>query len=96
MVSRPFKPPATQEWYEKLSYVYPNLEKPPIKKSPKEIIQAMLDDGWNNVPVIYREFEHECIGYANRTYATITTIPFDPKTGKLIADYIDGKVVLES
>lgn len=22
--------PATQEWYEKLSHVYPNLEKPPV------------------------------------------------------------------
>lgn len=36
--------PATQEWYEKLSHIYPNLEKPPTKKSSKEIIQALLDD----------------------------------------------------
>lgn len=37
--------PATQEWYDKLVHVYPNLEKPLVKKTPKDIIQAMLDDG---------------------------------------------------
>ena len=87
--------PATQEWYDKLIHIYPNLEKPPVKKTPREIIQALLDDGWNTVPVIYRESEHKCIGYANMTYATMTAIPFDPKTGKGIIDYVDGEVVLE-
>lgn len=37
--------PVTQEWYDKLVHVYPNLEKPPVKKSSEEIIQDMLDDG---------------------------------------------------
>lgn len=37
--------PATQEWYDKLVHVYPNLEKPSKRKDPKEIIQVMLDDG---------------------------------------------------
>lgn len=37
--------PAMQEWYEKLVVIYPNLEKPPKRKSSKEIIQAMLDSG---------------------------------------------------
>lgn len=37
--------PATHEWYEKLSHVYPNLEKPLTMKSSKEIIQKLLDDG---------------------------------------------------
>lgn len=42
--------PATQEWYDKLILVYPNLEKPCVKRPRKEIIQAMLDDGWVRVP----------------------------------------------
>ena len=43
--------PATQEWYEKLVHVYPNLEAPPpAKKSSTEIIKAMLDDGYHRIP----------------------------------------------
>ena len=42
--------PATQEWYEKLVHVYPNLEAPPAKKSSMEIIKAMLDDGHYRIP----------------------------------------------
>lgn len=87
--------PATQEWYDKLVHAYPNLEKPHTKKKPREIIQALLDDGWNIVPVIYRESEHEYFGYANRTYTTMTAIPIDPKSGKVIVDYVNGEVVLE-
>lgn len=30
--------PATQEWYEKLVPVYPDLEKPPKKKSRKRLL----------------------------------------------------------
>lgn len=41
--------PATQEWYDKLVHVYPDLEKPPIKKDPKDIIQAMLEGGYHGV-----------------------------------------------
>lgn len=43
--------PATQEWYEKLVRVYPNLEvPPPAKKSSVEVIKAMLDDGYHRIP----------------------------------------------
>ena len=43
--------PATQEWYEKLCNVYPNLEvPPPAKKSSVEVIKAMLDDGYHRIP----------------------------------------------
>lgn len=88
--------PATQEWYEKLVPIYPDLEPPPKRKDPKQVIQAMLDDGWKNVPVIYWERGNECIGYANQVYLTMTATPFDPKTGKTIIDYVNGEVILES
>ena len=43
--------PATQEWYEKLVRVYPNLEAPPPpKKSSMDVIKAMLDDGYYRIP----------------------------------------------
>ena len=43
--------PATQEWYEKLVRVYPNLETPPPpKKSSMDVIKAMLDDGYYRIP----------------------------------------------
>ena len=43
--------PATQEWYEKLVRVYPNLETPPPpKKSSMDVIKAMLDDGYHRIP----------------------------------------------
>lgn len=105
--------PATQEWYDKLIHVYPNLEKPPGKKTPKEIIQAMLDSGWVGVAcyvndvdkrpcknnkkdfiVLVRDdsFEHIYSGnYCNWKYAN----PFDPKTGEVIIDFVNGEVVLE-
>lgn len=41
--------PATQEWYDKLVHIYPDLEAPPKRKELKEIIQAMLNDGWKNI-----------------------------------------------
>lgn len=48
----PFIFHATQENYELLSKLYPNVEfePPPKRKEPKEIIKAMLDDKWNTVP----------------------------------------------
>lgn len=104
--------PATQEWYDKLVHIYPDLEKPPVKKTPKEIIQAMLDDGWDCVPCYVhdenktpnknnrREIISEARNYSNYPFVTDTVawkyaIPFDPKTGKTIVDYVDGEVVLE-
>ena len=41
--------PATQEWYERLVVIYPDLEPPPKRKEPRDIIQAMLDSGYNEV-----------------------------------------------
>lgn len=104
--------PATQEWYERLVVIYPNLEKPPKRKGSKEIIQAMLDDGWDCVPCYVhdenktpnknnrREIISEARNYSNYPFVTDTVawkyaIPFDPKTGKTIVDYVDGEVVLE-
>lgn len=49
--------PATQEWYEKLVHVYPDLEKPPVKKDSKEIIQKMLDDGWLGVSCYTSDYD---------------------------------------
>lgn len=70
-------------------------EPPPKRKEPREIIKAMLESGWKGVPVLYMERGSECIGYAKKTYLTMTAIPFDPKTGKTIIDFVDGEVVLE-
>lgn len=89
---------ATQKNYEWLSATFPNVtfEPPQKRKEPKEVIKAMLESGWKSVPVLYTERGSECIGYAKKTYLTMTAIPFDPKTGKTIIDFIDGEVVLES
>lgn len=103
--------PATQEWYDKLVHVYPNLEKPPIKKDPKEIIQAMLDDGWRAVPCLVNDHEPnlelnnsfiELINRASNAFSVfkqeiswLHAQPIDLKTFKKIIDYADGKVILE-
>lgn len=91
---------ATQQNYELLSQLYPNVafEPPPKRKEPREIIEAMLESGWEYVVMIkcgalrtihYRTFlrpEWEWVGVR----------PIDPKTGKTIIDFVDGEVVLES
>lgn len=88
---------ATQENYELLSKLHPSVEfeKPPVRRASREVIQAMLDDGWGRVPVYYYEGKEECCGYATKTYATMTAEPFDPKTGKVIVDYVNGEIVTE-
>lgn len=45
--------PATEEWHGKLVSAYPNLEEPIIKRTPKEIIQAMLDSTDYNEVLAY-------------------------------------------
>ena len=35
--------PATQEWYDRLVHTYPDLEKPPAQRNPKEITLMVLD-----------------------------------------------------
>lgn len=100
--------PATQEWYDKLVHVYPDLERPPVKKSSKEIIQAMLDDGWTYIPCRVDDYKgrYDYVGLVNlvddtKSYPFIGNsewkyaTPFDPRTGKGIIDYVDGEVVLE-
>lgn len=51
--------PATQEWYEKLVHLYPDLERPPVKKSSAEILQAMLDDGYFRIPCYVSDIDSE-------------------------------------
>lgn len=103
--------PATQEWYERLSHAYPNLEKPPIKKSSKEIIKALLDDG--NVSVLCwvsdtstEPTSSSCIelvtgigeyyeGFDGCFWLYATPITPIKTFNQTIIDYTDGKVVLE-
>lgn len=99
---------ATQENYELLSKIYPNVtfEPPPKRKEPKEIIKAMFDDGWKHIPCksqhnngLYAEVIIEYMannGKWDGYWGVEYTIPFDPKTGKTIIDFVDGEVVLES
>lgn len=103
--------PATQEWYDKLIHVYPDLEKPPKHKTQKEVIQAMLDDGWRGVPCYVSNFDisgsnkrdiivrfGSTCDYVYRntdSYGWRFAKPYDPRTGKTIVDYVDGKIVLE-
>lgn len=89
---------ATQENYELLSKLYPNIafEPPPKRKEPKEIIKVMLESGWYRVPVV----ADGCLYFVNSTINHISrnwdnVYPFDPKTGKTIIDFVDGEVVLE-
>lgn len=89
---------ATQENYELLSKLYPNVsfEPPPKRKEPREIIKAMLKSGWECVPCIFtNENGTKQIVIARRFDETNKAIPFDPKTGKTIIDFVDGEVVLE-
>lgn len=102
---------ATQENYELLSKLYPNVtfEPPPKCKDPKEIIQAMLDSGWQCVPcytgenraVLNSKHKKEVItGLTNDLFNSWAgfnkfAIPFDPKTGEVIRDFVNGEVVLE-
>lgn len=104
--------PATQEWYDKLVPVYKDLEKPIVKKTSKEIIQAMLEDEWDAVPCYVhndnktpdyrnrRELILEVRGYGKYPFYSDTTpwkyaTPFNPRTGKVIVDYVNGKEILE-
>lgn len=99
--------PATQEWYDKLVHVYPDLEKPPKRKEPIDIILAMIND-WHYIPCRVGDHKDEIdytdlinaiaysdtpsfIGSSEWKYAE----PFDPHTGKGIIDYVDGEIVLE-
>lgn len=92
------------------------FEAPPKHKTPKKIIQAMLDDGWKCVPCYVAnktdEFGDIYLTTFNAKFIVAVVhdlkapfddliefwryaFPFDPKTGKVIIDYVDGKIVTE-
>ncbi|WP_080947350.1 hypothetical protein [Moraxella bovoculi] len=114
--SLPFIFHATPENHELLCKLYGvEFEAPPKPKTPKEVIQAMLDDGWEYVPLLtpIKDDETEEI---TRLFPVLVSksmwqnpkitheihallfqngVPVDPKTGKIIIDYIDGEIVTE-
>lgn len=102
---------ATQENHELLSKLYPNVEfeQPPKRKEPKEIIRAMLDYGYHGVPCKTEcgRDKYICTGIVEGEFypfqydndednAYGSGIPYHPKTGLKIVDFIDGKCVLEN
>lgn len=110
-VDMPVILPATQENYELLSKLYPNVsfEPPPKRKEPKEIIKAMLDSGYHGVPCKTEcgRDKYICTGIVEGEFypfqydndednAYGSGIPYHPKTGLKIVDFIDGKCVLEN
>lgn len=90
---------ATAENHALLEQLYGvKFEAPPKQKTPKEVIQIMLISGWDSVPCIdVRYSSHKF--FANKLEIQRQSldflIPFDPKTGKTIIDYIDGEIVTE-
>ena len=64
--------PATQEWYEKLVHVYPNLEEPmPVK----DIIKHLLDEG--NAGVLCWVSDQDEFPNSDNSFAIITGITVD-------------------
>ena len=87
---------ATEENHKKLSDLYGvEFEAPPEPKTSREVIQAMLDDGWDVVPVICIEDGEKGLGYASKTYLSMFAKPFNPKKGKIIIDYVNGQEIYE-
>lgn len=108
---------ATTENYEMLSKLYPNteFEAPPKRKTPQELIQAMLESGkWhlvnyriygnaqqalNDTPKnkVITKSQYDVIDFKDyfNKYAYCNVEVIDPKTGKVIIDYIDGEIVTE-
>ena len=95
---------ATPENHELLCKLYGvEFEAPAKPKTPKEVIQAMLDDGWDSVPC-YVSDDDEASAIRKRIKVLIDIgsigswdfyIPFHNRTGKVIIDYIDGDIVTE-
>ena len=104
---------ATSENHELLSKLYPDLkfEAPPKRKTSKEIIQAMLDDRWKQIPCIVSDIKEIPVNLFSTDLLVKLELgdfpyictgahwryaqPFDPRTGKTIIDYVDGEVILE-
>lgn len=102
---------ATQENYELLSKLYPNVtfEPPPKPKEPKDVIQAIINSNHKFIACINKSVDvekHPLDGMGIFSAHTLKTIdyekligelvPFDLETGKVIVDFVDGKPVLES
>lgn len=103
---------ATPENHELLTKLYGvEFEVPPKHKTPKEVIQAMLNDGWRAVTCLVNDHEPninssnsfpKLISRVTNTFWVIheeinwvNAQPIDLKTFKKIIDYVDGKVILE-
>ncbi|UZA02941.1 hypothetical protein [Moraxella bovis] len=103
---------ATRENHKKLTEFYSMaFEEPPKPKLPREVIQAMLDDGWKYVPC----FVSDSKMYPDTTCSLTLiksikdnglfrdtsklywsyAVPFDLKTSKPIIDYVNGQIVTE-
>ncbi|WFF39249.1 hypothetical protein LU290_03235 [Moraxella nasibovis] len=100
--------PATQEWYDKLVHVYPDLENPPTQKGAIDIILAMIEADWGYIPcrVSDDEDDFDYVDLINSIILTSTAsyvgskewkfaVPFDPQTNKNIIDFVNGEIVLE-
>lgn len=103
---------ATQENYELLSQLYPNVafELPPKRKEPKEFIYDMLNNGYDVVNYIadgtFGFFSKHNI--ANITYREFNNFVYTrfindckdfkviTQKGEVIIDFVDGEVVLEN
>lgn len=105
---------ATAENHTLLEKLYSvKFEAPPAPKNPKEIIQAMLDDGWIGVACYVNDTDkrpskhnkkdlivdirdvNDGYIFGGNAYNWKGANPFDPKTGKIIIDYVDGEIVTE-
>lgn len=77
-------------------------------KTHREIIQAMLDDGWVAVPCIVSDINENCgsmsydfiYGFAEADFPALGSnsnwkyaIPFDPRTENVIIGYVDGNLI---
>lgn len=84
--------------------------KPPVPPTPKEVVTKMLNGGWASVPCFVRNLKSRttlgsCVALVSGVddnghfvvngYACYYAQPYDPRTGKLIVDYVDGEIVLE-
>lgn len=106
--------PATQQWYKLLSKLYPNVnfEKPLIRKSSKDIIQALLDNGnagvlcWvsdaltepnsNCFVEIITEIGKYYIDCGENTWLYATPIMPIKSLNQTIIDYKGGELILEN
>lgn len=83
--------------------------KPPVPPTPAEVITKMLADGWAFVSCFVHNLKSRttlgsCVALVSGVddngyfvvngYTCYYAQPFDPRTGKLIVDYVNGEIVL--